>query len=64
LAGALNGIDSVPAEWVAVIEQELETDPYTVSTRSLKDTAKGLYQALLSEMERTEKRIAELEAQQ
>lgn len=64
LAGAMNGICSVPAEWVETVEQELESDPYTVSTRSLADTAQGLYQALLKEMERAKQRIAELEAQQ
>jgi len=61
LAGALNGIDSVPAEWIEIVEEELETDPYTVSTRSLYDTAQGLYQALLNEIERSKARIAELE---
>ena len=64
LAGALNGIDSVPAEWIEVVEEELKTDPYTVSTRSLKDTALGLYQALLNEMAQAKQRIVELEAQQ
>jgi ADP-ribosylglycohydrolase len=63
LAGALNGIDSVPAEWVAIVERELESDPYTVSRRSLADTAQGLYAALCNEMERGRQRIAELEAQ-
>lgn len=63
LAGALNGIDSVPSEWIEVVEKELETDPYTVSRRSLADTATGLYQALLNEMDRTKQRIAELEQQ-
>jgi ADP-ribosylglycohydrolase len=64
LAGAMNGIDSVPAEWVEIVEEELKSDPYTVSTRSLEDTAQGLYQALLKELERTKQRIAELEIQQ
>jgi len=62
LSGALNGIDSVPAEWVGIVEEELKTDPYTVSRRSLVDTAQGLYQALLKELSRTNERIAELEA--
>jgi len=60
-ACALNGIDSVPAAWVEIVERELETDPYTVSRRSLHDTAQGLYQALLNEIERSKARIAELE---
>jgi ADP-ribosylglycohydrolase len=63
LAGALNGKESVPAEWVESVERELETDPYTVSRRSLEDTAHGLYAALCNEMKRTRQRIAELEQQ-
>jgi ADP-ribosylglycohydrolase len=63
LAGALNGIDSVPAEWIEIVEAELVTDPYTVSRRSLADTARGLHQALINEMNRARARIAELEAQ-
>jgi ADP-ribosylglycohydrolase len=63
LAGALNGIESVPPEWVDIVEEELVTDPYTVSRRSLLDTAKGLYQALLNEMNRAKRRIVELEQQ-
>jgi ADP-ribosylglycohydrolase len=64
LAGAMNGIDSVPTEWVETVEEELRSDPYTVSTRSLEDTAQGLYGALLQEMEQAKQRIAELETQQ
>ncbi len=63
LAGAMNGIDSVPAEWVEIVEGELVDDPYTVSRRSLADTAQGLYQALLNEMKRSKARIAQLEEQ-
>jgi ADP-ribosylglycohydrolase len=63
LAGALNGIGSVPAEWVEIVERELEHDPYTVSRRSLVDTAQGLYNALRNEMARARQRIAELEQQ-
>jgi ADP-ribosylglycohydrolase len=60
LSGAIGGIDSVPAEWVKVIEDELPSDPYTVSRRSLADTANGLYQAALNEMNRAKVRLANL----
>ena len=63
LAGALNGIDSVPAEWIEVVETETKSDPYTVSRRSLVNTAQGLYKALLNETNRARARIAELEEQ-
>ena len=63
LAGALNGIDTVPAEWIEIVEAETKTDPYTVSRRSLADTAQGLYKALLHETDRARARIAELAEQ-
>jgi ADP-ribosylglycohydrolase len=63
LAGTLSGIDSVPAEWIKIVEEELKTDPYTVSRRSLEDTAQGLYRALLNELGGTKQRVAELEQQ-
>ena len=50
LAGALRGIDSIPADWVRTIEEQLPDDPYTVSRRSLADTARGLHQAALAEL--------------
>lgn len=63
LAGTLNGIDSVPAEWVEAVEEALKADPYTVSTRSLYDTVQGLYQALQNEMARSKARLVELDRQ-
>ena len=60
LAGALNGIESVPADWVRIIEEELPSDPYTVSRRSLLDTARGLHQAALNELERSQQRLHEM----
>ena len=61
LAGTLNGIDSVPGEWIEVVEEALKDDPYTVSRRSLVETSHGLYRALLNELERSRARLAELE---
>jgi ADP-ribosylglycohydrolase len=62
LAGALRGIESVPEQWVETIEHELKDDPYTVSRRSLLDTARGLHQALLNELEKTKERISQLKS--
>lgn len=45
LAGALQGIESVPAEWVKVVEEEVVNDPYTVSRRTAREAAEGLYRA-------------------
>lgn len=48
LAAALRGIEAIPAEWVAVIERQVAEDPYTVSRRSAKETADGLYAAAMN----------------
>lgn len=61
LSAALNGLGDVPRGWLAIVEEELKTDPYTVSRRSLEDTAKGLYQAVLNELDGARRRISELE---
>ena len=62
-AGALMGIQALPAEWVHTVEKALAEDPYTVSRRSLKETAEGLYRALQNEIAKAKKRIAELQQQ-
>ncbi len=50
LAGALCGIEAVPSDWVKIIEDEVVDDPYTVSTRTAREAAEGLYQAALNTM--------------
>ena len=62
LAAALNGGASIPTEWCDVIEQQLPTDPYTVSRRGLKDTADGLYAATLHTLEQSRRQVSQLEA--
>jgi hypothetical protein len=59
LAAALSGSSTIPQPWIDVIEQELPSDPYTVSRRSLQDTADGLYRATLNTLAEA-KRQAEL----
>jgi ADP-ribosylglycohydrolase len=62
LAAALNGSSSLPGEWIATIGQELPTDPYTVSRRSLADTAGGLYRATIRTLDEAKRRVAQIEA--
>jgi len=45
LAGALSGIEALPPEWVKVVEEEVVNDPYTVSRRTAREAAEGLYKA-------------------
>jgi ADP-ribosylglycohydrolase len=51
LSAAMHGIDALPTEWVQTIEDELPTDPYTVSRRSLRETAEGVHRALMNEVD-------------
>ncbi len=62
LAGALRGIEAVPAEWVATVEKAVLTDPYTVSKRTARQEAEGLYQACLNEMRKSKTADRELES--
>ncbi len=53
LSTALNGLGTFPREWLDIVENQLKTDTVTVSNRSLKETADGLYKATLNEMEKS-----------
>ena len=60
LAGALRGIEEVPADWLKIIEEQIVTDPYTVSTRPYKESAEGLYRAAINTMKEMENSLGEL----
>lgn len=47
-AGALRGIDALPAEWVRTVEYAAANDPYTVSKRTAREAAEGLYEAAVN----------------
>jgi ADP-ribosylglycohydrolase len=63
LSGALRGIDAVPQRWVDVVTEELPTDPYTVSRRTPRESAEGLYQAILNNLETLKTQVNQLESQ-
>ncbi len=60
LAGALRGIEAVPKEWVEVVEKAVLSDPYTVSKRTARQAAEGLYRAALNEMRKSQSADVEL----
>lgn len=62
LAGALRGIDAVPKDWVDTVEKQVVTDPYTVSRRTARQSAEGLYRAAMNEMSRMKRAAEELES--
>lgn len=61
-AGALRGIEAVPAEWVRTVEAAVLSDPYTVSKRTMREEAEGLYRACLNELERSRIAVAEMDS--
>jgi len=61
LAGALRGIEAIPTEWVKIVEEEVVNDPYTVSRRTARQAAEGLYQACLAELAKAKKAVTEIE---
>jgi len=52
LAGALSGIQAIPAEWVAQVNEATRQDPYTNSKRTIEETADGLLAAFRARRQR------------
>ena len=63
LSGALRGIEAVPQRWVDVVEAELPNDPYTVSRRTPRESAEGIYQAVLNNLASIKEQAALIEQQ-
>lgn len=61
-SGALNGTASIPAEWIATVDAAEKEAEHTVSHISCKETADGLYAAVLNEMEKSKQTLADLAA--
>ena len=62
-AACITGIDGVPAEWVQTVDNQLKTDPYTSSRRSLKESAEGLFKAMVSNAESLKRQVEAIESQ-
>jgi len=60
LAGALSGGKLVPAEWIRQMDAATRKNRYTVSKRTLGETADGIYRALRRELTRTRRRLQDL----
>ena len=60
LAGALSGARKLPPEWLRQVDAATRKNPYTVSQRTLRETADGLLRALRRELARTRRRLREL----
>jgi ADP-ribosylglycohydrolase len=62
LSGALRGIEAVPKEWIEIVEKEVVNDPYTVSRRTARQTAEGLYQACINEWQMMRTAVTEIDS--
>lgn len=61
-SAALRGIDEVPERWIATVTDQVVDDPYTVSRRTPEQSARGLYDALVNELESSRRRIDSMTA--
>jgi ADP-ribosylglycohydrolase len=63
LAAAMRGIEALPARWVETVEAQRPTDPYTVSRRTPRESAEGLYRALLNNLQAIRRQAEQIEQQ-
>jgi len=62
LSGALRGIEAIPPEWIETVEKEIVNDPYTVSRRTARQAAEGLYIACMNEMRKIRTAVSEIDS--
>jgi len=60
LAGALSGIDAVPADWIEQVNEATRQDPYTNNGRTIEETADGLLEAFCARQERLKAYLGEM----
>ena len=63
LAGALRGVFEIPENWIRQVDEAMKVHEYTVSRRTIRESAEGLYQAALCNMEEMKQTVAWLEEQ-
>lgn len=52
ISGALSGPDSIPSNWIELVDAAMTVNPYTVSNRSIRETAEGLFNAAMNNIEK------------
>ena len=61
LAGALSGVETLRSEWIEQVDEAARQNIYTNSQRTLKETADGLYKALLARIDKAKNWAGSLE---
>lgn len=62
LAGALSGVQGVPAEWIAQVDAATAVDPYTNIVCTIKEHADGIYSALQNRARKLREIVGVLES--
>lgn len=62
LAGALKGIDAVPADWVKTMDDAMKANEHTTSNRTSLETAEGLYRAAMNNIQQMKKVVEDVES--
>lgn len=63
ISGAFSGIGDIPLEWIETVDKATKENKLTVSKRRLKETAVGLYDAVIKNAEKLEKQIQYIKMQ-
>lgn len=61
-SGAMSGTSTIPADWIDLVDKAEKEAEHTVSHLSSKETAEGIYAAVLNEMAKSRQQLADLEA--
>lgn len=61
IAGALTGVQTLKEEWIKQVDEATKLNIYTNSQRTLKETADGLYEAVLTRIKKSKEWINAME---
>ena len=61
LAGAFSGISDLPMEWIQQVDSATSQNDHTVSKLSMKEMSQMIYEAILSQKERTSRILDEID---
>ncbi|WP_324670052.1 ADP-ribosylglycohydrolase family protein [Geochorda subterranea] len=62
ICGAFKGIDAVPADWVETVQRAIDSNPYTVQRRSMRDLAEGLTRAVVRRRDALRRQLAAIDS--
>jgi ADP-ribosylglycohydrolase len=62
IAGAFQGIDAIPKNWVEICQKAMDEDPHEIIDMSMEEQSEALYKILLKIMEARKKQIQLIES--